>query len=189
MEAKGERRKEALAIRAAENPQRRAEADRRILENLVSLREFQNANTIFSYVSTTDEVDTSALIERALCEGKRICVPLCISFGVMQTFAITGPDDLRSGKYDIPEPKPHCKQIPEEEIDLTIVPCVCADREGYRLGYGGGFYDRWMEKYRATSIILCRESIITESVPRESHDQCADILITDAGVWYFFQKY
>jgi 5,10-methenyltetrahydrofolate synthetase len=188
MKEKREFRKKVLAKRSAEDPQIREESDRKILDSLLSLPEYEKAKTIFCYVSTADEIDTSVLIEKALSEGKRICVPLCISMGVMHTLEILGPGDLQSGKYDIPEPKPTCKRIPQEEIDLAIVPCVCVDKDGYRLGYGGGFYDRWMEKYHAPSVVLCRESLVADQVPRESHDRRAEVLITDAGVRRYPKK-
>jgi 5-formyltetrahydrofolate cyclo-ligase len=182
---KRELRKKMLAKRAAEDPQARTEADRKIMKTLVSLPAYEKANTVFCYVSTEGETDTRALIEDALRKGKRVCVPLCQSMGVMQAHEITGLQDLQSGKYDIPEPKPECPPISPEQIDLNIVPCVCANPDGYRLGYGGGFYDRWLEKSEAPSVLLCRESLITEEVPVEPHDRQTDILITDARARVF----
>jgi 5-formyltetrahydrofolate cyclo-ligase len=178
-------RQKMLLKRAAEDADDRGDANQKILTQLVALPEVQNAHTIFCYISTKEEVDTLRFIEQSLAAGKRVCVPLCKSMGVMHPYAITGLDDLQSGKYDIPEPKSHCQQVAEEEIDLVIVPCVCVDRDGYRLGYGGGFYDRWLEKNPVPSIILCRESLVTEKVPLEEHDQRVGILVTDAGVRYF----
>lgn len=174
-----------LAKRAAEDSQTRAEADGKIRDTLLALPEYENANMVFCYISTEGEADTLALIEDALSKGKRVCVPLCQSMGVMHAHEITGLHDLQSGKYDIPEPKPDCPLVPPEEIDLNIVPCVCTGPDGYRLGYGGGFYDRWLEKSDAPSVLICRESLITEEVPLEAHDQRTDILITDAGASVF----
>ncbi|MDR1042478.1 MAG: 5-formyltetrahydrofolate cyclo-ligase [Clostridiales Family XIII bacterium] len=178
-------RKEMLAKRAALESSARAEADRNILAALTSLPEYLAADMIFCYVSMADEPDTRALIEDALARGKRVCVPLCVSMGVMQAREISGQDDLTAGKYDIPEPKEGCPSVAPEEIGLIVVPCVCCDRDGYRLGYGGGFYDRWLEKRSAPAAVLCFEHMIVPSVPREQHDQRADILITDVGVRAF----
>jgi 5-formyltetrahydrofolate cyclo-ligase len=178
-------RKEMLAKRAAMGPPVRADADRNILAALTSLSEYLAAGVIFCYVSAADEPDTRALFEDAWARGKRVCVPLCLSMGVMQAREITGPDDLIAGKYGIPEPKAHCPIVRPENIDLNIVPCVCCDTDGYRLGYGGGFYDRWLEKSRAPAAVICFENMVAPGVPREKHDQRADILITDAGIRTF----
>jgi 5-formyltetrahydrofolate cyclo-ligase len=186
---KRELRKKMLAKRASEDPQSRTEADRKILKTLVSLPAYEKANTVFCYVSTEGETDTLTLIEDALRKGKRVCVPLCQSMGVMHAHEITGLHDLQSGKYDIPEPGPECPLIPPEEIDLNIVPCVCVNPNGYRLGYGGGFYDRWLEKTEAPSVLICRESLISDEVPLEPHDRRTDILITDASVSVFSGGY
>ncbi|MDR1291907.1 MAG: 5-formyltetrahydrofolate cyclo-ligase [Clostridiales Family XIII bacterium] len=185
MTDKSEFRKEMLARRAAMDPSARAEADKNILAALTSLPEYLAAGVIFCYMSTADEPDTRALLEDAWTRGKQVCAPLCLSMGVMEAREITGPDDLMAGKYDIPEPKAHCRIISPEDIDLNLVPCVCCDVDGYRLGYGGGFYDRWLEGRGAPAVVLCFENMIVPAVPREPHDRRADILVTDAVVRTF----
>jgi 5-formyltetrahydrofolate cyclo-ligase len=185
MAEKSEFRKKMLAERAAIPPAIRAGANRNIKDAVTSLPEYLSAETIFCYVSTENEPDTDALFEDAWGRGKRVCVPRCVSMGVMHAHGIGGTGDLVPGKYDIPEPKENCPAIPPEGIDLIIVPCVCCDRDGYRLGYGGGFYDRWLENRRAPAVVLCFEKMIRPSVPRELHDQRADIVVTDAVVRIF----
>ncbi|MDR1495594.1 MAG: 5-formyltetrahydrofolate cyclo-ligase [Clostridiales Family XIII bacterium] len=174
-------RRKMLEKRASIDPADRSAADLKILYAVTALPEYLAAETIFCYVSAADEPDTRALMEDALTRGKRVCVPLCASMGVMHAHEITGFADLTAGKYDIPEPKPHCPLIPPEAINFIVVPCVCCDRDGYRLGYGGGFYDRWLEKCSAPSAVLCFERMLVPSVPREAHDRRADILVSDEG--------
>jgi 5-formyltetrahydrofolate cyclo-ligase len=182
---KRELRAKMLKKRSEEDLRIRTEADEKILNAMLALPEYQNANTIFCYVSTNTETDTLALIETALAAGKCVCVPRCKSMGIMNAYAIRNLNDLHSGKYGIPEPKPDCPLISTEQIELNIVPCVCINQDGYRLGYGGGFYDRWLESSKALSVVLCRESLVTKEVPLESHDRRADILITDSGIRTF----
>jgi 5-formyltetrahydrofolate cyclo-ligase len=160
----------------------RAEADGKILAAVKSVPEYLAAGVVFCYVSARGEPDTRAIIEDMLARGKRVCVPLCLSMGVMQAREISSPGDLQPGKYDIPEPKPACEVVTGGEIGLNIVPCVCSDADGYRLGYGGGFYDRWLEDRGAPALVLCYESMVVPSVPRERHDQRADILVTDGRI-------
>jgi 5-formyltetrahydrofolate cyclo-ligase len=169
-----------LEKRASIDPGTRSAADLKILSAVASLPEYLAAETIFCYVSTSDEPDTRDLLKDAWARGQRVCVPLCASMGVMHAHEITGFADLKAGKYDIPEPKPHCSLVRLEDIDFIVVPCVCCDRNGYRLGYGGGFYDRWLERCNAPAAVLCYESMLVDSVPRESHDRRVDILVTDA---------
>jgi 5-formyltetrahydrofolate cyclo-ligase len=174
-----------LVKRAAIAPAAREEAGRKILAALMSLPEYLSAKTIFCYVSAGDEPDTRALIEDARAGGRRVGVPRCASAGEMRVHEIRSSDDLAPGIYDIPEPKEHCPHLLPGEVDLVIVPCVCCDEEGYRLGYGGGFYDRWLEKHRAPAAALCYESMVVPAVPREPHDRRVGILVTDETVRVF----
>ena len=176
---KAELRKTMLARRAAMAAGLRERADRRIFDSVTSLSEYEDADTVFLYVSVRDEPDTIAIIEDARKRGKRVCIPRCASMGVMHAHEIQGMNDLQSGKYDIPEPKDGCPLLEPGEIDLIIVPCVCCSTDGFRLGYGGGFYDRWLEKCNAHTAVLCFEEMLVPAVPREPHDQKVDILISD----------
>jgi 5-formyltetrahydrofolate cyclo-ligase len=178
---KAEFRKTMLAKRAALPVAAREKADQRILESVTSLAEYASAKTIFAYVSYRDEPDTVALIEDAWRRGKRVCVPRCVSKGIMHAYAIQSRDDLQEGMYDIPEPQDGCLLVAPGEMDFIVVPCVCCDSDGYRLGYGGGFYDRWLEQRHAPAAVVCFEKLLVPAVPREPHDQRTDILISDAS--------
>ena len=172
-------RKAMLAKRASMSEAERERADQRILEGVTSLAEYSRAQTVFVYVSVLDEPDTIALIEDALLLGKHVCVPRCAEMGIMHAYRIRSLDDLRKGMYDIPEPNDTCPLVDPEDVDLIIVPCVCCSFDGYRLGYGGGFYDRWLQKRVAPSAVLCFEAMLVPSVPLEPHDQRVDMLISD----------
>jgi len=174
-------REKMLAVRAAMSASAHQEANRRIFESVCALEEYQRANTVFVYVGVADEPDTIALIEDAWQRGKRVCVPHCVSLGVMDAYAIEDLDDLQPGKYGIPEPKEGCQLVLSHEIDLTIVPCVCCSKDGYRLGYGGGFYDRWLAEQKAPAAVLCYAELLVSDVPHEPHDQKVNIVISDAA--------
>lgn len=176
---KRELRKHMLALRSEIPIEEREKADRQIGIQTQLLPEYENARTVFVYVSVGDEVDTHALIEDAWSRKKRVCVPRCESLGVMHAFEIRSMDDLKAGAYGIPEPKDTCVFVAQNEIDLNIVPCVCCSEEGYRLGYGGGFYDRWLESSQAPSVLRCFDELIIPTVPREEHDRRVDILISE----------
>ena len=82
-------------------------------------------------------------------------------------------------RYGMLEPGEGCPLVPQEEIELILVPGLCFDRLGYRLGQGGGYYDRYLAGYGGTTVGLCRREVLQERVPREEHDRQVDLLVTD----------
>ena len=86
---------------------------------------------------------------------------------------------LRSVSLGILEPGEDCPLIPPEEVDLALVPAVCYDRQGYRLGFGGGYYDRWLEQFFGERVGLCRSCLLQSKVPVQDHDSRVNILITE----------
>lgn len=159
-------------------------ADEAILKHLKEMSEYRKAEVIFCYVSTPGEVNTWQLIREALQEEKRIVVPRCEAKGIMEACEISSLDDLEPGRWGIYEPKESCKRIRPDQIDLCAVPCIAADRRGVRLGYGGGYYDRYLPKTRASRAVLCREKMICENLPEESHDCLMDAVITENGCFF-----
>ena len=154
-------------------------SDKKIFQNLLKIPQYKKAETIFCFVSTPGEVDTREIIKNALSNNKRVCVPRCLKLGVMHAHEIKSLDDLQPGKYDIPEPKEHCPPIAPHEIDFAIIPCVTCNKQGHRLGYGGGFYDRYIQNQTFTKAALCRQSLLHDDIPLEPHDMAVDIVVTD----------
>ncbi len=163
----------------------RREADVRICGYVTALPVFREAGLIFTYVSAGDEVDTGAIIDKALAAGRRVAVPRCVPDcpGVMEACEIHSPDDLRPGAFGLLEPPENCPAVRPEEISLCIVPCLSADEEnGARLGYGGGYYDRFLPKTPGIRMALCREASLSDGLIREEHDVPMDILVTENHV-------
>lgn len=159
-------------------------ADGLIVENLLSTGEYQEANCIFCYVGRSQEINTVPILEDALRKGKVVGVPRCIGKGVMEVCRIQNMADLVPGAYGIMEPDQSCQVLQPEELELVIVPCLSCTIEGVRLGYGGGYYDRYLTQVNSPKIVLCREKIICKDIPKESHDQPMNCLITENGVIY-----
>lgn len=173
-------RTEIIARRRAEDSRIRAQADKSIAYRVRSLREYQKAHVIFCYISVDAEVDTRALIADMLIHGKTVCAPRCKRKGVMSAHILKSFDELEEGMLGIPAPRADSPLVLPEDIDLVLVPCLTCDTKGCRLGYGGGYYDRYLvTTKKATKLVLCRESLVRGSVPLEAHDVQADILITD----------
>lgn len=157
-------------------------ADAQIFRHAVSLTEFSNAGTVFCYVGTEGEIDTIPILQEILKQGKTLGVPKCISDGVMQVYEIKSLDELEEGSYGIPEPGEGCRCIDLKEIELAFVPCLTCSRDGKRLGYGGGYYDRYLEKGKFLKAALCREALLEEEIPIEKFDIRMDVVISEEEV-------
>ena len=156
-----------------------AMADRQIFLNLKSAKVYQKSSVLFCYVSLAEEVDTRRIIGEALNEGKRVAVPRCREKGQMEAYEIKNFQDLEKGFYGILEPKPHCMLVKPEQLELCIVPCLSCSETGFRLGYGGGYYDRYLPKTSAFRVLLCREMLVYQDIPKEKHDCSMDLIITE----------
>lgn len=158
------------------------ESDGRIFGYVTELREFKEAENIFVYYSTGREPDTIKLIELSLKLGKAVYVPRIVSKGIMEAARLRTLSSAVNGKFRIPTAPEGAEVLPPHMIDLAVVPAVAFDKEGYRLGYGGGYYDRFLGGLRACTVGLARGRILMERVPREAHDISVDYVVTEDGV-------
>ena len=137
-----------------------------IFENFINMPEFICAQNIFAYISDGREPDTVRIIQKALDMGKTVALPISYSGGQMAPHVITSLQELVPGRFGIPAPPEESPVLSEEDINLIIVPAVTFNRKGFRLGRGGGYYDRFLERSSAFSVGLGRELLIRE-VPLE----------------------
>jgi len=175
-------RKEVFAKIAALSEEYITSSNNGIFENFISLPEFVNAKSIFAYISEKREPDTVRIIGKALELGKTVALPVSYDGGIMVPKIIKSLDELEIGKFGIPAPKAGAPVLREEDISLIIVPAVTFNKNGYRLGRGGGYYDRFLEKSKAISIGLGRERLLCE-VPVEKHDMPVKYLVTECAVY------
>ena len=159
------------------------EADAAICRCVTQSEPYRKAKTVFCYVGRKQEIDTMALLRAVLRDGKALAVPLCLAEkGRMEARRIAGLGDLVSGRYGILAPKLSCPVIAPEEIDLAIVPCCTGNATGQRLGYGGGYYDRYLLKTKCPTMLLCRHQLERSDIPVEPHDVRLDYFVTERGV-------
>lgn len=177
-----------LAERAAQSAAEKSEIDRCITVQVLAHPSYLQASCVFCYVSTPQEIDTHELLCRTLADGKALCVPLCGARGVMTARRIRSLDELREGKYGIPEPDAAAEEIPPEQIGLIIIPALACDMQGYRLGYGGGYYDRFLSHANAVRMALCAEARLLPVLPREPFDERCDYIITERQVLHTDEK-
>ncbi|MDR2156683.1 MAG: 5-formyltetrahydrofolate cyclo-ligase [Clostridiales Family XIII bacterium] len=153
----------------------KAAADRAIRSAIVQSKLYGEAGVLFTYVGRNDEIDTLPLIEQALAEGKRVCAPAVRGGGVMDAKEIASVDDLTLGAMNLIEPCGSCPPIEPQEIELVLVPCISCDPCGNRLGYGGGYYDRYLKRLRPSDACsgtaeIRRRDARTAGCPDAAHD-------------------
>lgn len=160
-----------------------AKSDRGILEKLLSLPEFIEAPRVFTYLSVGREVDTRDFIERCRKLGKTLALPISRENGAMSFALLDCPlSELPVGRYGIPAPCDSSQELIPEKGDIIIVPALCCDEGAYRLGHGGGYYDRYLVSCKAFSVGLCREVLMTAALPRDKFDLRLNCLVTEKRI-------
>lgn len=168
-------------LRQACPPEVKRRLDEKLTESFLSLDEYKSCEALFTFVSSPIECDTRQIIERALADGKKVAVPKCVSrSGDMRFYYITSPGELSAGMYGIPEPdEKRCKPADSYENALCIVPGLCFDYRHYRVGFGKGYYDRFLEQFSGISAGICYSKYIESEIPRGAFDRNTDILVTE----------
>lgn len=179
---KGSLRQELLQQRKQIPSAQKIVIDCAITQKVLQSESYQRSKTLFVYCSIADEIDTHTIIVDALARGKRVCLPKCLPGHVMQPRVITSEGDLSEQTFGIPEPGAHCAAVSPDEIDLCIVPALACDKTGARLGYGGGFYDRFLPQTSAYCMALCAQARLLERLPVEPHDVRCGCIITEQEV-------
>ena len=180
-------RTQILGARDLLGARERQEKSRAAMQNFLSLPEIKHWSTLFVYVNFRSELETLELIQSCLSKGKRVAIPLVEASTVsMIPLLIQDPGkDLAPGYYGIPEPDPEKSlRVAAREIDAVVIPGSVFDIHGGRLGYGGGYYDRFLvnDAPQAKRIGLAFEMQVVENVPVQPHDQPLDILITEKRI-------
>ena len=129
----------------------KAEADSQLTQRFIQLPAFQEAKTLATYLSMGHEFSTASLIQAALQLGKRVCVPRTYPQGRME-FVEYDPDILEKTRFGLLEPNERGQVVDKSEIDLIHVPGLVFQSKGYRIGYGGGYYDRYLADFAGKTV-------------------------------------
>ena len=204
-------RKNALAMRDSILAGDREQYDERIKTIVTNMNEYREARVILAYASYRSEVDTSALIRQALADGKNVFVPK-VSGDEMEFWQITAPESLQEGYRGIPEPEENIslpewieRQKPDSAgrsaIEIMMwMPGAVFDKERHRIGYGRGFYDRYLNRLSSwkkeicechanteiqlMTVALAYHCQVLERIPCEIHDIKPDMIITEKNMYY-----
>lgn len=178
-------REEHLAAREALSEQERSVLDDRITQKLLAISEYVEATTVLTYVSVSSEVSTRMFIECALRDGKTVAVPRCLPGHCLEFVAITSLDQLIAAPFGLLEPPKELPALTEEQMNasICIVPALLVDAKGYRLGYGAGFYDRFLSTYPGKKICLAyQQNLSRTTLPHTAFDVAVDLVITESEV-------
>ncbi|MBE7045621.1 MAG: 5-formyltetrahydrofolate cyclo-ligase [Ruminococcaceae bacterium] len=151
-----------------------------ICTQILTLPAWKNAKTVLGYSPIQNEVDTKKLLMLAIETGKRCALPITdIEANDLQVVQLTDDSDMQTGAFGISEPKAQIP-VPEEEIDVILVPGIAFDKKGGRIGFGKGYYDRLLSRTKAVKIGLCHAVQLVEDTFCEPHDVRMDYVITES---------
>jgi len=186
MLSKADIRKRFLDARRALTKQEVASRSLVIMEQLAPLPQFQEARVTLSYIPSRDnEVDILPLIHSKLDEGMTVLVPVTMSRSCLVWSRLKAFCDLAPARFDIVEPRPECHEfMTPPENSVVLVPGIAFSFRGERIGYGGGYFDRFLAHFHGCKIGLAFDLQMTESIPSEAHDIPMDIIVTEAAVYY-----
>lgn len=162
------------------SPEVKGEADRAIARRLLDTWQYRECKTLMIYASTAIEVDTYQIIAQALADGKRVALPRCIpGTRNMDFHYITSLDQLSPGTFSVLEPSADAPLANKPEQALMVVPALSLDWSGYRLGYGGGYYDRYIAEFEGRTIGICYAEDCRRRLRHGRFDRTVDVIITE----------
>lgn len=178
---KNELREQSKLFRREMTPELKRHHDDAIRARVTGLWQYRSCKTLLTYVSTSIEVDTRELILTALEDGKRVAVPRCVpGTRDMEFYYIRSFVDLEPGTFGVLEPVPgKAIKMTDFSSGLCLVPALCYDWKGYRLGYGKGYYDRFLAKFGGRMIGICYHECVRRRLPHGRYDRPVELLVTD----------
>ncbi len=169
--------------RAALSDDAKKASDAAICRHILDSSEYLNAQRILLYAAVRGEADLCAVAQSALSDGKEVAYPRTEGHGVMQFYPIRAFSDLTPGAMRIPEPPETTPLTAFQKTDLMLVPALAFDKDGYRLGWGGGYYDRYLRIFDGVKIGIARDGALLDTLPREAHDMAVDAIITEQKIY------
>lgn len=168
----------------------REQLNQAIRETVWALPAYGNVGKLLLYLSKGSEPDTWKILDRALAEGKEVYAPRCLDGkGAMAFYRVRSQKELVPGRFGLLEPNPQELFPVRETADaLCLVPGLSFDEEGYRLGYGKGYYDRFLTEHHVMTVGLCYGELLLPKLPRGPYDRQVNCLVTEGGALSFQEE-
>ncbi len=184
---KNEIRKKVLDARKSMNIDDVQSKSDTITDYLINSDFYKNSKVIMAYIDFRNEVMTEKLIKQAIADGKRVVIPISIveTRQLLLSEIIDYDNELSPGAYGILEPKSEfIREVDPLLVDLVLVPGVAFDNRGYRIGYGAGYYDRFLERVRKETekVALAFDLQMVEHAHEDSHDFPVQYVVTESGI-------
>lgn len=179
---KRELRKKFLEKRSSLDLKQLKKLNSNIFKRFIQSESYKKAKNIMIYISFDTEIDTHTIINHMLSDNKRVIVPITDSKNKrLIPSELHSMDELELGFYNILTPKEKFIRIfDKNDIDLVVVPGIVFDMEGYRVGYGGGYYDRFLKDLRESNTLsLCYDFQLIETLPRDDYDIAVNHVLTE----------
>ncbi|MFN3654819.1 MAG: 5-formyltetrahydrofolate cyclo-ligase [Candidatus Nitrosotenuis sp.] len=151
-------------------------ASKKIQRNLKKTQDYQTAKTIAAYYSIGSEVRTHDILQDILSNGKTLALPR-VEDNHLVFCNVSRFEDLEKGEFGVMEPKQNCPQI--NEFDVILVPAIAMTKGGQRLGYGKGFYDRFLADTKSTTIALIYSKFVVKNIPFSEDDVRIRLVVTE----------
>ena len=178
-----EMREKYLAVRDAIPQEQKDIYDKKIFDRLISSITYRHSTDILLYASIKGEVNIWPIFEAALKDGKKVAFPCCNDDNTMTFRYVTDRSQMSERTFGILEPDPSCEACCTSNFSLLIVPGLVFDKNGYRIGYGKGFYDRYLSSFDGVSIGLVYSRLLLAEVPKGRFDRHVDVIISEKGVY------
>lgn len=179
---KKEFRKKYSALRDGIDPAQKGIYDKNLTEKLLSIPEFKDAECVLLFASVGSEVDTKVIFSECIKQNKNVYFPKCIDGERMEFLRVRSENDFTLGKYRIPEPVTQEKYIKNNKSDLAVIPALAVGRDFSRIGYGKGYYDRFLKDFNGISVCPVYPPSLTEGVPTDKFDIPLNIIITPTEI-------
>lgn len=168
--------------RGSLSPEEKKRLDQTIAERVLRSAAFRYASTLLAYAPKEEEVDVLPICEAALAKGKRLAFPRCFGDGEMSFHFVSSLSELSPGKYGILEPPASASVFSFSPATLCLVPGLSFDRFGYRLGYGRGYYDRFLARFEGSALGVVYSDFIRDALPHGTFDFSVSALVSENGI-------
>ena len=180
IERKKEARQKYRTLRNAMSDDYKKNADEVLFSKTVNCKAYADADTVLAFYPIKNEPDVLKIVQKALSDKKRVAFPISNTNDYTLCFKyVDSLDELVSGAYSIPEPKASAEDFCPAGRVLCLVPALAFDRNGRRIGYGKGFYDRFLAGFDGTSLGLSYDELLADDLPHEATDKKIDMIFTE----------